>query len=99
MKYIKRFNEEISIFGKKERDSSDLDPKGFKTIPRPTTDAVMKDIKPPKTKVDAYLLQEISDRLFGPDAEQYIDAIIELNKTFRPRAGRFGNQFYEPPTE
>jgi len=99
MKHIRKFNEEINIFGKKKEKTSDLEPKGFKTIERPREEEVIKEIEPIKTKVDPYFLQEISDRLFGPDGEEYQNAIIELNKKFRPRAGRFGNQFYEPSKE
>jgi hypothetical protein len=41
-------------------------------------------------------MQEISDRLFGPDSEGYMQAIKELNLKFRPREGRTANQFYDP---
>jgi hypothetical protein len=49
-----------------------------------------------ETRVDAYFMQEISDRLFGPDSEGYMQAIKELNLKFRPREGRTANQFYDP---
>ena len=78
------------------------------TIPRPedvvptrlSDDDRQKQINDLKTKdagdrVDPYFIQEISDRLYGPDSEDYIDALKELNKNFRPREGRYGNQFYD----
>ena len=80
------------------------------TIPRPedvvpsrlSDEERQKQIDDLKTKdytgeyrVDPYFIQEISDRLYGPDSDDYIEALKELNKNFRPREGRFGNQFYD----
>jgi hypothetical protein len=45
-------------------------------------------------KVDPYFLQEISDRLYGPESKEYINALIELNKKFKPRAGRTGHDIF-----
>ena len=89
MKHLRKFNEEIS---------DDLKPKGFRTVERPTEEDIEKMPKHMKSshKVDSYFIQEISDRLYGPDSEEYMKAIAELNKKFRPRGGRFGSQFYEP---
>jgi hypothetical protein len=47
-------------------------------------------------RIDTLFIQEISDRLFGPDSECYMKAIKELNVKFRPREGRKANQFYDP---
>jgi hypothetical protein len=46
-------------------------------------------------KVDPYFLQEISDRLYGPESKEYIDALIELNKKFKPRVGRTGHDIFK----
>jgi hypothetical protein len=86
MKHLRKFNEEIS---------DDLKPKGFRTVERPTEEDLAKAPAHLKSsrKVDSYFIQEISDRLYGPDSEEYMKAITELNKNFRPRGGRFGSQF------
>ena len=47
-------------------------------------------------KVDKMVLQEISDRLYGPQSEDYVKALLELNKSFKPRAGKSFHDFYEP---
>lgn len=97
MKHLNKFDE--SIFSKKKEESEDLKPKGFKTVERPSEEQLKKGLEEPKRveyRVDKYFIQEISDRLYGPDAEEYVKALIELNKNFRPRTGRFGSQFYEP---
>jgi hypothetical protein len=97
------------IFGKKkekEELKGDTIPKGVaKTLPRPTDEEIektkktvdqmrSKSLKEPK--VDIYFIQEISDRLYGPDSEEYVKAIKELNDKFRPREGKLGVDFYEP---
>lgn len=46
-------------------------------------------------KVDPYFLQEVSDRLFGPDSEEYIIALKELNARFRPKEGRVGHDIFK----
>jgi hypothetical protein len=50
--------------------------------------------KSKEEKLSPYFIQEISDRLYGPDADAYIKAIIELNSKFEPRQGRTGPQIY-----
>lgn len=50
--------------------------------------------KQEEEKINPYFIQEISDRLYGPDADSYIKALIELNSNFRPRKGRSGPQIY-----
>lgn len=96
MKHLKGFNE--SIFSKKKEEESDLQPKGFKTIERPEWSYEKPEIKTGgiENKIDPYFIQEISDRLYGPDSEEYVKEITEINKKYRPRGGRFGSQFYEP---
>jgi hypothetical protein len=46
-------------------------------------------------KIDTYFMQEISDRLYGPDSKEYVEALRELNKKFKAREGRYGPQFYD----
>jgi hypothetical protein len=46
-------------------------------------------------KVDPYFLQEISDRLYGPDSEAYVEAIKQLNMKFRGREGRTGHDIFK----
>lgn len=46
-------------------------------------------------RVDPYFLQEVSDRLFGPDSEEYIKALKELNNRFRPKEGRVGHDIFK----
>jgi hypothetical protein len=109
MKNIKKFNE--SWFSKKDKtkETSDITPRGVSrtSIPdqRNTSSGLSEEeleelkrnrISNQETRVDAYFMQEISDRLFGPDSEGYMQAIKELNLKFRPREGRTANQFYDP---
>lgn len=97
----------MGIFKKKRKElTDDLLPKGVsRTLPRPTEEDIekiskivegMKKTKLITTNVDSFLLQEISDRLYGPDSESYIEALKNLNKDFRPRYGRSGIEFYDP---
>ena len=109
MKNIKKFNE--SWFSKKDKtkETSDITPRGVSRTSMPdqrnTSSGLSEEeleelkrnrISNQETRVDAYFMQEISDRLFGPDAEGYIQAIKELNLKFKPREGRTANQFYDP---
>jgi hypothetical protein len=109
MKNIKKFNE--SWFSKKDKtkETSDITPRGVSRTSMPdqrnTSSGLSEEeleelkrnrISNQETRVDAYFMQEISDRLFGPDSEGYIQAIKELNLKFRPREGRTANQFYDP---
>lgn len=54
-----------------------------------------KDDSKKYKSVDPYFLQEISDRLFGPESDGYIEAIKELNSKFRPRVGKTGHDIYK----
>jgi len=45
-------------------------------------------------KLSPYFIQEISDRLYGPDSDEYIKEITNINSRFRPRQGRTGPQIY-----
>ena len=109
MKNIKKFNE--SWFSKKDKtkETSDITPRGVSRTSMPdqrnTSSGLSEEeleelkrnrISNQETRVDAYFMQEISDRLFGPDSEGYMQAIKELNLKFRPREGRTANQFYDP---
>lgn len=96
-----KFNE--GWFSKKESES-DLIPKGFmSSTGRPSaeeSERMLKDLDKLSSKiepkVDSDFMQEISDRLYGPDSEEYIKALKELNMSFRPRQGRYGSQLYDP---
>lgn len=96
-----KFNE--GWFSKKEKES-DLTPKGIKSsTSRPSaeeSERIQKDLdklsSKIETKIDSDFMQEISDRLYGPDSEEYIKAIKELNMSFQPRQGRYGSQLYDP---
>jgi hypothetical protein len=109
MKNIKKFNE--SWFSKKDKtkETSDITPRGVSRTSMPdqrnTSSGLSEEeleelkrnrISNQETRVDVYFMQEISDRLFGPDSEGYMQAIKELNLKFRPREGRTANQFYDP---
>jgi hypothetical protein len=50
--------------------------------------------KEAEQKLSPYFIQEISDRLYGPDSDEYIKAINQLNSKFKPRNGRTGPQIY-----
>lgn len=45
-------------------------------------------------KLNPYFIQEISDRLYGPDADDYIKELIRINSKFKPRKGRTGPEIY-----
>lgn len=45
-------------------------------------------------KVSPYFIQEIFDRLYGPEAEDYLNALKELNSKYKPRHGRTGPEIY-----
>lgn len=109
MKNMKKFNE--SWFSKKINPEgiSDITPRGVSRTSMPDqrntstglSEEELEELKRTRShkqesQVDAYFMQEISDRLFGPDAEGYIQAIKELNQKFKPREGRTANQFYDP---
>ena len=110
MKNMKKFNE--SWFSKKSNpeEITDITPRGVSRTSMPAerntssglSEEELEELKrnssssKVETKVDTYFMQEISDRLFGPDAEGYIQAIKELNLKFKPREGRTANQFYDP---
>ena len=96
-----KFNE--GWFDKKEKES-DLIPKGLmSSTGRPSaeeSERIQKDLDKLSSKieprVDSDFMQEISDRLYGPDSEEYIKALKELNLSFKPRQGRYGGQLYDP---
>jgi hypothetical protein len=109
MKNMKKFNE--SWFSKKSKPEgiSDITPRGVSRTSMPDqrntstglSEEELEELKRTRShkqesQVDAYFMQEISDRLFGPDAEGYIQAIKELNQKFKPREGRTADQFYDP---
>lgn len=58
-------------------------------------DEMKRNAERDSQKVDPYFLQEISDRLYGPDSEEYIHALKELNSKFRGREGRTGHNIFK----
>lgn len=103
MKHINKFNESWFKKDKKEDDKSDIIPTGvISSTGRPSEDDINKYKKarvfldkPIDHKVDKYFIQEVSDRLHGPDSEEYVKALKELNNKFKAREGRKGSDFYE----
>lgn len=95
------------IFFKKKSSSvedDDTRPRGVKySLDRPT-DADVRDMKVQLDKIksnsirniDQKFLQDVSDRIYGPDSIEYVRALEELNKSFRGRVGKSGIEFYEP---
>jgi hypothetical protein len=91
--------------------SDDLTPKGIaKTVSfrdpskSEEADRIQKSLDSLKDKevevgYDKFFIQEISDRLNGPDSVEYIEELKKLNDRFRPREGRYGNQFLDPNTQ
>jgi hypothetical protein len=98
-----QYNEETSWPWQKETElSDDLKPRGIKTEVRPEGGQLrgVSDIRPSAPeknplvddKIDKLFLQEISDRLYGPDSEAYVAAIQELNKKYRKANVLVGTQ-------
>ncbi len=94
------------IFFKKKSSVVDDDtrPRGVKySLDRPT-DADVRNMKiqldkiksNPIRNIDQKFLQDVSDRIYGPDSIEYVKALEELNKSFRARVGKSGFEFYEP---
>ena len=82
----------MRIFRKSKKELSDVKPMGIKyTIERPSEsdiDALQRQRenmkKPITNKVDKMILQDISDRLYGPDSDDYIKSLNKLNKLYSP---------------
>jgi len=98
-------NKFMGIFRKKSKElTGDIVPRGVRyTLERPTEADVLAmknqvDVlkKPLPDRVNPLFVQDISDRLYGPDSEEYVKALSELNKSFRPRSGKKFTEFYEP---
>ena len=47
------------------------------------------------TKVDPYFMQEITDRILGPDSEAYTNELKELNMKYSPRVSKTGPSLYK----
>lgn len=97
----------MGFFRKNKKElTGDIIPKGVsRTLPRPTEEDLkrikddvdkLKNSRPSEPKIDTFFLQEISDRLYGPDSEAYVQALKRLNNGFRPRNGKNCLEFYEP---
>ena len=90
---------------KKEKEVKSLNSiKVSKTIERPFTGVnklseyelnKMKKSNKEDKKVDPYFLQEIVDRICGPDSEEYKKEILKLNEKFKPRIGKTGRKIFE----
>ena len=92
MKHLKSFNEsKIRVQSTVPRPESEVNRLSIDELERQKEEFY----KNKSTGIDPYFIQEISDRLYGPDSKEYIDALIELNKNFRPRAGRTGHDIYK----
>ncbi len=100
------YNESFFGFGKKE-ETSDLTPDKLSAKKTVYPDQQLRSVSDVQSsvkaknplvdaRIDNSILQEISDRLYGPDSEEYIKAILDLNQKFRKREGKYGNQFYDP---
>ena len=99
----------MKLFRLKKEKSTEMKPMGAKTtVERPKqpvsklSDEELKNLKDSYKKekqkdsiLDPYFIQEISDRLYGPDKEEYIKALVELHHRFRPRPGRVGHDIFK----
>lgn len=50
--------------------------------------------KEESSKLGPYFIQEIFDRLYGPESEEYVKELHRLNSKFKARQGRTGPQIY-----
>jgi len=106
MSKILKFNENWF----KKNKPEELKPMGVRTtVPRPEQEVnklsddelekIKKDFdnkkKSHEPRVNPYFLQDVSDRLYGPDSEEYIEALKELNLRFRPRVGKTGHDIFK----
>ena len=105
-----QYNEEISWpFKSKEDKVSDITPRGIKSTVHPEGGQLTSysDVKvdPPQKnplvddRVDKSFLQEISDRLYGPESEEYIAALKELNAKFKRANVLVGHQLKNKESE
>lgn len=102
IKNWKNFNESW-FSGKKEEPKKSSTLRLMSSTGRPTEEEIekiKKDVdslsRKLEPKVDPDFLQEISDRLFGPDSDAYVEKLKEINPQFRKREGRTGREFYDP---
>ena len=110
---IKKFNEYNEAINWPWKSQSqelpdDLKPKGFTTVKpeggqlRGVSDVKVEPIqKNPLVddRVDKLFLQEISDRLYGPESEEYIAALKELNVKFKRANVLVGHQLKNKESE
>jgi hypothetical protein len=80
----------ITTVPRKEEAPNRLSPEELNKI---KDDFSKKKIEDPR--IDVYFIQEVSDRLYGPDSDDYIEALKELNKKYRPRRGRTGHDIFK----
>lgn len=78
-----------------------MEVKVSKTCARPTEEeasnfnALKKQLPKHIRQIDNELVLAIMDRLLGEDGIEYENVLRELNKKYKPRDGKFGNQFYD----
>lgn len=102
-----KFNEDL--FDKKPSDDASK-PMGVRTtVPRPEqpvnklSDEEVENLKKDFEKsniernkrIDPYFIQEVTDRILGPDSEAYITELTELNKKYRSRTGKTGPDVFK----
>ena len=96
-----KFNEELDIkSGAKTTQVPDREPSRLSTeeIEKIKGNFNKSDEERNK-KVDPYFIQEITDRILGPDSEEYVRELEELNAKYRSRVGKTGRSVYEGRTE
>lgn len=52
-----------------------------------------------KEKPSIELLNDLSDLLYGPESSEYIKELVELNKKFKKRESKFGEELVDPTIE
>jgi len=93
----------FKFFKKEEVIESGKKIKAITTVDRPKQKVIklssfelekIKSFKKSNNKVDPYFLQDVVDRICGPESEEYKKAIIEVNKKFKSRPGRTGKEIF-----
>jgi Glu-tRNA(Gln) amidotransferase subunit E-like FAD-binding protein len=92
-------------FINKSKKVSNMGVKVISTVERPETpvqklsndeiENIKNNFEFSQKKVDPYFIQEIVDRICGPDSEDYKRAISELNNKFKSRPGKTGRNIFE----
>jgi hypothetical protein len=98
-----------NIFSKKEIQNETQDSElkgGVKLGVRPTEafiknmeDMMQRSSSKVKETPSIELLNDLSDLLYGPESSEYIKELIELNKKFKKRESKFGEELIDPSIE